>query len=109
MLDQAAVGIPVIVALPPEIDLNNADQVCGQLMAALTAHPGVVIADLEGTTFCDSAGVRGLALAHQQAAARGTHLRLAVPTGGAVRRALELTGLDRVLLVYPSLAAAAGA
>ena len=107
MLDQAATDIPVIVALPTAIDLNNADRVYDQLIAALASDVSVVIADLEGTTFCDSAGIRSLVLAQQQAAACHAYLRLAVPPSGSVRRVLELTGLERVLLVYPSLDAAA--
>ncbi len=46
---------PVIVALPAEIDLSNADQVYDQLYAALVSGAPVVIADFTGTRFCDCA------------------------------------------------------
>ena len=109
MIDQVATRMPAIVALPAEIDLNNADLVYGQITAAVAADAGVVIADFTATTFCDSAGVRSVVLAQKHAAARHVYLRLAVPPGGGVRRTLELMGLDRVLPVYSGLGEAAAA
>ncbi len=71
-------------------------------------EPGVteVIADLTTTTFCDSSGVRHLLLAHERASASEVQLRFAVPSDCPVRRVLELTGVHRVLAVYPTLAEA---
>ena len=70
--------------------------------------PGIttVIADLTGTTFCDSAGFRVLTRAHLDATARGVQLRFAVTPGGVVSRMLRLLDLDHLLSVYPSLDAA---
>jgi anti-anti-sigma regulatory factor len=44
-------------------------------------------------------------LAHKQAAARNTELRLVLTSAG-VRRVMAITHLDTVLRIYPSLAAA---
>ena len=92
----------MIVALPAEIDLANAGILGRELAAAFVSGVRTVIADLTGTTFCDSAGARMLALVYVQAMDNQADLRLAIP-GSAVRRALELSGLDRVLPVYLSL------
>lgn len=90
------------MVLPAEIDLTNADQVYDQLCAALSTGAPVIIADLTGTTFCDSSGLRRLLMARNQATARNVQLRLAILPGGAVRRVAELHGLDQLMPVYPS-------
>lgn len=98
-----APDMPVVVTLPTEIDVKNAEEVCGQVRAAFRLGVTVVIADLTGTSFCDSSGVRHLLLAHQSASASGVRLRFAVPSGSPARRVFELTGVDRVLAIYPTL------
>ena len=93
---------PVVVPLPREIDMTNAESVTAELVAAFA--PGVqVVGDLTSTTFCDSAGIRALALAHQHATQAKVQLRLAVPPDGAVRRVLEIMDLVAVLAIYPSV------
>jgi hypothetical protein len=67
-LEQAAE--PVIVRLPAEIGMDNAEDVGEQLSSAFTPGVTVVIADLASTVFCDSAGARQFVLAHQLADAR---------------------------------------
>lgn len=98
----AADGAPVIVDLPAEIDLTNVERVYDQLDAAVLSGAPVIIADLTGTTFCDSAGMQRLIMIHRRAAARDVQLRLAVTPGGAVRRMVEMLGLDKRLPVYSS-------
>ena len=96
---------PVVVALPAEIDIANADGVGEQLRSAVTPGVTIVIADLTSTVFCDSSAMRHLLLAHDYAAGHDAQLRLAVPPGH-VLRILKLIGLDHLLAPYPSLAAA---
>jgi anti-anti-sigma factor len=98
----------VVIALPTEIDMANADQVGQQLGSAFTPRVRTVIADMTATRFCDSSGINMLVRAHQQAAAHGTELRLVVPST-AVLRTLTLTGLDQLLPIYPSLSQALAA
>ena len=93
---------PLIVVLPTEIHLANAGILGRELAAVFVSGIKTIIADLTGTTFCDPAGTRMLARAYVQAIDNHAELRLAIP-GSAVRRALELSGLDHVLPVYPSL------
>ena len=54
---------PVIVRLPAEIDMANADSIGEELAAASAPGVAVVIADMTATTFCDSMGMRMLVLA----------------------------------------------
>src|SRR5579883_1154201 len=63
-----------------------------------------LIADMSATTFCDSAGVSALVRSFRRATASGGAMRLVVGTP-AVRRVLALTGVDRLVEVYPSVAA----
>jgi anti-sigma B factor antagonist len=91
---------PVVVTLPAEIDMANADAAGEQLAAAFAAGV-VVIADMTGTTFCDSTGVRMLVQARQQAMANHTDLRLVVPHA-YVRRTLGRMGVGELLSIYLS-------
>jgi len=101
--DQAARGAPVVVPLPAEIDVTNCDQVHDQLVEAFESGAGIVIADMTSTVFCDSSGVHAIMRAYERAAARGIQLWLAVPPAGSVHRVLQLTGVGRLMPVYPSL------
>jgi anti-anti-sigma factor len=94
-----------VVALPAEIDVTGSGLVEAELTSGLAGRPAVLIADGTETAFCDSSGIAALVRAHHQAAAAGAQLRVVI-TSAPVRRILQLTGTDQLLLVYPSLAAA---
>jgi len=96
---------PVVVTMPAEIDVTNADQIGQALTAAVASGAGIVVADMTGTRFCNSSGISMLVLAHRQAAANGGELRLVV-LSAAVLRALKLVRIDCLLPIYPSLDAA---
>jgi anti-sigma B factor antagonist len=99
---------PVIVTLPAEIDIANGAAVGQQLCSAFAPGVTIVIADMTATVFCDSSGISQLVLAHHSAAAHHAQLRLAVPHDH-VLEVLKVTGIDRLLAVYPSLEAALAA
>jgi anti-anti-sigma factor len=100
-------AVPVIVGLPAEIDMMNAE-VRDLLVGAALPGVAVVVADLTNTTFCDSSGFRELVAARTRLAAVGVELRLAIPPGN-VRRVMQVIALDQIVTPYPSvLAAAAG-
>jgi len=96
---------PVVVTLPTEIDIANADRVGEELCAAFAPGVRTVIADMTGTRFCDSSGISMLVVAHRQAIASNAELRL-VAVATEVLRALTLVRIDHLLPVYPSLAEA---
>jgi anti-anti-sigma factor len=92
----------VVVTLPAEIDMDNADQIGQQLDAALAPGVATVVADMTATRFCDTSGVRMLVLAHKEAAAHNAELRVVIPSAD-VLRVLAILKADRVLRIYPSL------
>jgi anti-sigma B factor antagonist len=92
----------LVITLPQEIDMSNASQVHDTLARALDDGTAVLIADAAQTMFCDSATITMLLRAHDRAAATGAQLRIAASP--PIRRVLELTGADRMLHVYPSVA-----
>jgi anti-sigma B factor antagonist len=100
----AWLGEAAVITLPEEIDISNSDQVRDELLSLLNRGPAVMIVDMAGTTFCDSAGVNALVRAHKRASANGAEIRLVVASLG-VKRVLAITGVDRLISVYPTLAA----
>jgi anti-sigma B factor antagonist len=99
------IGQVAVVSLPVEIDLVNAGQVREDLLSLLNRGPSTLIVDLGGTTFCDSAGVNALVRAYQRACACGAGMRLVVAAPN-VQRVLAITGVDSLIDIYPSVAAA---
>lgn len=93
-----------VVTLPVEIDIANADQVRDDLLSILNRGAATLIVDMGGTTFCDSAGVNALVRAHKRATANGSEMRLVV-SAPAVLRVLDITGVDHLMDIYPSVAA----
>jgi anti-anti-sigma factor len=99
------VGRVAVVTLPAEVDVSNADQIRQDLAAVVAQDASLVIVDMSTTTFCDSAGVTALVRAVRQASAGGAGLRVAA-SAPAVTRVLAITGVDRLIEIYPSVAAA---
>ena len=98
------IGQVAVVTLPAEIDVTNADTVRDELLAALNQGAVLLIADMSQTSFCDSSGVSAMVRVFRRAAAGGSELRMVVRTP-AVQRVLSITGVDRLVDVYPSVAA----
>jgi anti-sigma B factor antagonist len=97
-------GEAAVITLPEEIDISNSEQVREELLSLLNRGPAVLIVDMAETTFCDSAGVNALVRAHKRATANGAEIRLVVTSPG-VQRVLDITGVDRLIPVYPSMTA----
>lgn len=98
------IGQVAAVTLPAEIDVTNADTVRDELLAALNQNAILVIADMSRTNFCDSSGVSAIVQVFRRAVASGSAMRLVVSTP-SVQRVLSITGVDRLLDVFPSIAA----
>lgn len=101
-IDQTAV-----VTLPAEIDVTNAGLIREELLSVLNQGAALLIADMSTTSFCDSAGLSALVRAFRRASADGAGMRLVVGTP-AVRRVLSITGVDRLVSTFPSVAASLG-
>jgi anti-sigma B factor antagonist len=100
-------GEAAVITLPEEIDISNSERVREELLSLLNRGPAALIVDMAETTFCDSAGVNALVRAHRRATANGAEIRLVVASPG-VQRVLAITGVDRLISVYPTVAASLG-
>jgi anti-sigma B factor antagonist len=98
-------GRTAVVAAPGEIDLTVAEGFRDALLATLNTGALGLIVDLTRTSFIDSAGVTALVRASRRAAASEATMRLAV-TGAPVLRVLTLVGIDRLIEIHPTVAAA---
>jgi anti-sigma B factor antagonist len=98
------IGQVAVVTLPAEIDVTNADTVQDELLAALDQSAVLLIADMSTTDFCDSSGVSAMVRVFRRAIAGGCAMRLVVSTP-AVQRVLSITGVDRLVDIFPSVAA----
>ncbi|WP_227024986.1 STAS domain-containing protein [Streptomyces tsukubensis] len=97
--DQYALENTWVIAAHGDIDMQNLGPLRMALEETAASHP-VTVLDTSGVTFADSTFLNLLLRAHQS-----TSLRIAAPSE-PVRRLLEITGADRVLSLYPSVAQA---
>jgi anti-sigma B factor antagonist len=101
-------GGATIVRLAGQIDLHNAEPVRAALLEAADAGAERLVVDLEEVTFLDSTVLGILVEARARLAAGRLLLLLAAP-GVEAQRALEVSGLDRHLAVYATVAEALAA
>ncbi len=91
-----------LVGLRGEADLHTAPILRDALDEAIRTGAGTVIVDLTGVTFVDSMMLGVLLGAARRIRPRRTEMRIVVDDPH-VLRVFELTLLDRVLRLYPSL------
>ena len=84
-----------------ELDLATASRFEEAVASAAPATH--IVIDLSGCTFLDSAGMRSLVNASRDAPESRVDL---VTTDPGILRVLEITGVDTVLAVHPSVEAA---
>ena len=94
-------GLPVVTA-PAEIDVGNAAQLRGALLAAAAEHQPVIVVDMAETEFLDSTGLNVLVRALKQADDDGAELRLVV-RGVALHRILNVTGVASMFRIYDNV------
>ena len=87
-----------VVVLEGGQDLVTADET-EELVAELIAAHDLVIVDLSGTDFADSAFIGVLLRVNRLAAKRGKVVRLQLGSSPVVRRALEISGVLGLLNV----------
>jgi anti-anti-sigma factor len=91
-----------VVEVAGDIDMSNADQVRGLLTASVDRQPAGLVVDLTGIDFFSSAGIN--ALVFSAARARAQAVTMVVVAGQrAVLRPLEITGVDEVLTLHPTV------
>ena len=101
-------GRQAIVQLAEQVDVGNAGQLRDQLLILINRGATAVIVDMTRTASCDHAGLDAIARAYQRAAANGIQLRLVV-SAPVVRRTLSIEGIDRLVSIFPTVAAALAA
>jgi anti-sigma B factor antagonist len=97
-------GVPVVAA-PEEIDITNAGRLRAALLEAAARGHGTFVVDMSLTRFCDSSGLQALVAAHRRARAENSEVLLVIPDT-AVLRVFALTGMDRAIPNFASLAEA---
>jgi anti-sigma B factor antagonist len=90
-----------VISIGGEIDLSTAPDFEAAIDGALDEHPLVVVVELSAVNFMSSAGLRILAATHEKLCKSG---QLAVVASNpVVGRAIQLSGLDQLISLYPSL------
>ena len=100
-------GNAYVVRLGGELDLYNAAQVRAALVEATAEAPERVVVDLGEVEFLDSTALGVLIEARSRLANRAG-LILAAP-GLETRRALQISGLDKLFAVHDTVPEALGA
>ena len=91
-----------VVRLRGEADLHTAPILRDALDAAIDTGAGTLVVDLTGVTFVDSMMLGVLLATTRRIRVLGTEMRIVVDDPH-LRRIFELTLLDRVLALYPTL------
>jgi anti-sigma B factor antagonist len=93
---------PVTVAhVTGDIDLASADSFRDGVAERLESGE-VFVLDLDGVTFMGSLGFSVLVETHQETSRRNIRWGIVAGTG-PIQRPLQITGLEQVLPIYPSL------
>lgn len=92
-------GTP-LVRVVGEVDLSNAAFLLEQIASGVTGDAAVVVVDLSGTTYLDSAGISMLFRLGTRLRDTRRELRLVVPPTARIRAVLELTDVGRVVPLY---------
>ena len=96
----------VLVHVTGEIDSGTAGELRSQLQASLeqaeTHESRLLIVDLQGVTYFGSAGLNAVLDCYKQGLRAGTSVRL-VADNDLVVRPIEVTNLDALLELYPTL------
>jgi anti-sigma B factor antagonist len=104
-LSADADGDQPVVHLSGELDAATVPVLASAVQAQIESGRRHVVLDLGGVTFLDSSGLGQFVSHHKTLRRLGGGLRLANPSS-RVMAVLNLTGLDQVFEIYPSVQAA---
>jgi anti-anti-sigma factor len=96
----------VIARLSGEVDMTNAGYVRDELLGAVPNDVLVLVLDLEGCRYLDSAAIEVVFDLSRRLGRRRQELRLVVPNGSPLGRVLTLTDVGSVAPVHATLASA---
>lgn len=87
-----------------DIDLNESGAISERTHELLCGPARMVVLDLSRVRFMGSHGLTTVVAAHRTATEQGTELRgVTGPSNRAVIRPVRMTGLDRLIVWYPSV------
>ena len=92
-----------VVRVSGEIDLSNAAEVRDAIGAAVPDAATVVVVDLSGTTYLDSAGIAMIFRLAERLRYSRQELRLVVPPDAPIRVVIRLTRMDQVIAVQDGI------
>jgi len=104
-LETRSCGEVIIVHCQGRIVYRDEAAALARIVGDVLAQTGNLVLDLSGVHSMDSAGIGELALLHLRAQEKNVNLKCA-GANATVRNLLDLTNLDRVLDVHPSLESA---
>lgn len=94
-----------LVKLTGEADVTGSETLRGLLESQTRSRPALLVIDMSGLRFMDSAALLAILRAHRALDKEGGRLVLVSPHS-TVARVLEMTEVDRIVPIYASLAEA---
>ena len=108
-IQQRTVDGAVIVEVVGELDQEVASALRAAVLDGLEQAAGTAcVVDLTDVTYLGSSGLSALIAAARDASGRSEALRIVVDANRPVIRPIEITGVDKVLSLYHSVAEALG-
>ena len=95
-----------IVAIAGELDLEGAPQARAVFDGASADHGRALVIDLTACTFIDSTGISAIVTAARPLQNGQSKIAIAAAPESEPRRALELSGIDRSIVVATTVAEA---
>ena len=95
-----------LVGISGEVDMSNAHHIADEMRSAIPNRAEGVILDLTQTSYLDSRGISLLFQMARRLRMRGQQFAIAVGEDAPIRSVLNLTGMDSVASIYPSVAEA---
>jgi anti-sigma B factor antagonist len=99
-------GDAVVARVDGEVDLSNALSVQARLLDAVPNTASALVLDLSETGYLDSSGVRLIFELATRLRNRRQKFELVVPDHSRIKRVLELTEVQQVVPMFPSVEAA---
>jgi anti-sigma B factor antagonist len=100
-------GPHAVVVVHGEIDANTAPRLRDRLLELVGEGTDRMVVDLRGVTFIESVGLGTLVAARKRLRQSDKSLCLVLdPDQKVLRRTFEITGLDRVFPIHPTVEAA---
>jgi anti-anti-sigma factor len=93
----------VVARLTGEVDMSNASYVRDQLLDSMPNEAMVLVLDISGTRYLDSAAIGVLFDVSRRLARRRQELRLVMPPDSPLRRVIQLTEVHTAAPVFESL------